>query len=279
VAIRRFARTLIQPIDITQTIQYKTDRWLATHMPGQRAMISGDTEFLNNVVSNNPQMAGGHEPTAPNWVQLFSVYAIYTGTNAGDRDAEYSLIWLKAFGNQAITVPGEKSREAYHPFVHPHKFDSLLPVVWRGEDDTIFAIPQRSSSLAHVIPREAVVTREPIHGLDVEPVRPYVAALDDPVLPLANLTWQSPSHATIVATMTPSQLLSVQETWAPGWRAEMQGREVPVHKDGLGLILIDADCNGPCEIDLSFGVSREGWLCRAFSFLATICVAWCFRKA
>ena len=272
VTIRRFARTLIQPIDIAQTIQYETDRWLSAHLPDQRAMISGDTEFLNNVVSNNPQTAGGHEPTAPNWVQLFSVYAIYTGTNAGDRDAEYSLIWLKAFGNQAITVPGERSRENYHPFVHPHKFDGLLPVLWHDEDDTIFAIPQRSPSLAHVIPREAVVAREPIHGLDVDPVRPYVAALDNPALPLANLTWQSPSHGTISATMTPSQVLSVQETYAPGWHATILGREIPTGKDGLGLILLDPRCNGPCEIDLYFGVSPEAWLCRAFSLMASLLI-------
>jgi hypothetical protein len=268
--IRRFAQTLIQPIDIAQTIQYKTDRWLDTHLPGQRAMISGDTEFLNNVISDNPQMAGGHEPTAPNWVQLFSVYAIYTGANAGDRDAEFSLVWLKAFGNQAITLPGEKSRENYHPFVHPHKFDGVLPVLWHDEDDTIFAVPQRTPSLAHVIPRESAVTREPIHGLDVDPVRPYVAALDDPALPLANLTWQSPSHATIEATMNPSQVLSVQESWAPGWHATTRGREIPTDKDGLGLILLDPRCNGPCAIDLAFGVSPEAWLCRGFSLLATL---------
>ena len=64
-----------------------------------------------------------------------------------------SIFWLKAFGNQAITVPGEKSREIYHPIAHPHKFDGVLPVLWHDEDDTIFAVPQRSPSLAHVVPR------------------------------------------------------------------------------------------------------------------------------
>jgi hypothetical protein len=273
-ASRRFARSLIQPISIGQTIQYKTDEWLNRHLPGQRAMISGDVEYLYNVISDNPQMAGGHQPTAPNWVQLFSIFAIYTGQNAGDRDAEISLIWLKAFGNQAVTVPGEKSREAYHPIAHSHKFDGLLPLLWHDEDDTIFAVPQRSSSLAHVVPREAVVAREPIHGLDVEPVRPYVAALDNPALPAANLLWIGPSHARIAADMVAkTQVVSVQENYAPGWRAAVGGRQIPVHKDGIGLITLEPECEGACVIDLWYGVSTEAWICRVLSLLATLLIA------
>jgi hypothetical protein len=272
-ALRRFARPLIQPIAIEQTIQYKTSDWLNRHLPGQRAMISGDVEYLYNVISDNPQMAGGHQPTAPSWVQLFSVFAIYTGQNAGDRDAEYSLIWLKAFGNQAVTVPGEKSRENYHPIAHPHKFDGMLPVLWHDEDDTIFAIPQRSASLAHVVPREAIVVREPIHGLDVDPVRPYVAALDDPAMPPASLGWNGPSHARIGALMAKGQVVSVQENYAPGWRASVGGREIPVHKDGIGLITVAPECQGPCVIDLWFGVSTEAWVCRILSLAATVLLA------
>jgi hypothetical protein len=265
---RRFARKLIQPIDITQTIQYKTNDWLRRNLPGQRAMVSGDVEFLTNVISENPQMSGGHEPTVPNLVERFAIYEIYTGAAAGDKDAEYSLLWLRAFGNQAVTVPAEKSREAYHPFAHPHKFDGVLPVLWHDDDDTIFAVPQRAASLAWVIPREALVVKEPLHGADVDPIRPYVAALDHPAL----LTWESPSRARISAQMHPGQVLSIQETWAPGWRATLQGRPAPIHKDDLGLIVIEPNCNGPCEVDLHYGPSAETWLCRAFSLLATVLI-------
>ena len=272
-ASRRFARSLIQPVNIAQTIQYKTTEWLNRHLPGQRAMVSGDVEYLYNVISDNPQMAGGHQPTAPNWVQLFSIFAIYTGQNAGDRDAEYSLIWLKAFGNRAVTVPGDKSREAYHPIAHSHKFDGILAELWHDEDDTIFAVPQRSASLAHVIPREAVVAREPIHGLDVEPVLPYIAALENPALPVASMGWQGPSHAQIKANIADkTQVVSVQENYAPGWRAAVGGRQIPVRKDGIGLFTLQPECEGECVIDLWFGVSTEAWLCRMFSLVATFLI-------
>lgn len=269
-ASRRFAKNLIQPIDITQTIQYKTDEWLNRNLPGERTLVSGDTEFIYNVLSDNPQMSGGHQPTVPNLVERFAVYTIYTGENAGNRDAEDSILWLKAYGNLAVTVPGEKSRENYHPIVHPHKFDGLLPVLWHDEDDTIFAVPQRSASLAHVVPQSAIAAREPIHGLDVDPVRPYVAALDDPSLPVASLTWNGPSHARILTAMKPDQVLSVQESFAPGWRASVAGNEIPVRKDGIGLMVLDPHCNGPCEVDLWYGVSTEGWVCRLFSALASL---------
>jgi hypothetical protein len=275
---REFASVLVHPIDITKTVEYKVDTWINTNLPGQRAMVSGDPEYIFNLFSDNPQMSAGHEPTAPNWMQRVAVFTIYTGMNAGDRDAAISIFWLKAFGDQAIYVPGPNSREHYHPFPNSHKFDGLLPVLWHDEDDTIFRVPQRTLSLARVIPREAEVMRQPIHGLDTEPARAYVAALEDTTLPLADLHWKSPTQGTIRTSMQPGQLISVQETFMPGWRATVDGRIVPVHGDKLGLIIIDPACNGPCHINLEFGVLPEGWICRVLSALVTLIALWALFK-
>jgi len=267
---RQFAGVLVKPIDITKTIEYKVSTWVNRSLPGQRLLLAGDTEYVFNLFSDNPQLSAGHDPTAPNWMQRVAVFIIQTGLNAGDHDAEYSVFWLKAYGNQAIYVPGPNSREHYHPVVHPHKFDGLLPVLWHDEDDTIYRVPQRSQSMAHVIPKDAVVTRQPIHGLDLDPARAYVAALDDVALPLAELAWTSPSQAVIRTSMNRGQVISVQETWMPGWRARVAGRGVPVHGDKLGLIVIEPGCDGVCQVDLSFGVTREGWICRVLSVSVTL---------
>jgi len=267
---RQFAGVMVKPIDITKTIEYKTAVWVDRNLPGQRTLLAGDTEYIFNLFSDNPQMSAGHEPTAPNWMQRVAVFTIQSGMNAGDRDAEDSIFWLKAYGNQAIYVPGPSSREHYHPVVNPHKFDGILPVLWHEEDDTIFRVPQRSQSLAHVIPRDAVVVRKPIHGLNTEPAKAYVAALDDTTLPLADLTWLSPSRGVIRTAMQPGHVISVQETWMPGWEARVGGRKVPVRGDQLGLMVIEPGCAGPCQIDLSFGVTREGWICRVLSAGVTL---------
>jgi len=276
---RHLAKTIVRPIDITKTIEYKTATWINRNLPNQRVFPAGDTQFIFNLFSDDPQFSSGHEPTAPNWMQRVAVFTVMTGMNAGNQDAADSIFWLKAYGNQAIAVPGAASREHYHPITNPHKFDGVLPVLWHEEDDTIFRVPQRSASMAHVIPRSALVTHRPIHGLDLEPARAYVSALDDTSLPLANLTWATPSRAAIQTSMNRDQVISVQETWMPGWRAEANGHEVKVHGDQLGLIVIEPDCNGSCDVSLTFGVTAEGWICRVLSLLATFLGLGCLFPA
>jgi hypothetical protein len=267
VLFREFARTLIRPVEITGTIEHKVDQWLGKNAHGGRVAISGDPEYLYNVWFDSPQLAGGHEPTVPNWEARVATFLVYTGANAGPHDAEYSLLWLQAFGNQAIYVPGAHSRESSHAVLDSLKFAGSLPVLWRDEDDTIYAVPQRSSSLAHVIPKEAAVNRPPIHGLDVDPLRPYVAALTDSTLPLASISWSDEAHARIQAMVNPGQIVSVQETYAPGWSARANGAPAAVRADGIGLMLIEPRCNGPCLIELNYARTREGWFCDVFSAL------------
>jgi hypothetical protein len=149
-------------------------------------------------------------------------------------------------------------------------FEGVLPVLWHEEDDTIYAVPQRSPSLAHVIPLAAVVARRPRDGHDVEPMRAFAAALDDPGLPPAEIAWKDPSHGVVHARMDREQLLSIQITYNRGWRARVRGRWVPVSSDKLGLMVIEPGCDGDCQIDLSFGATPEMWICRILSAMATL---------
>jgi hypothetical protein len=263
---RHFALGLIEPpfgpLDIRQTVEYKVAEWVGRNLPGQRTMVAGNAEYLFNLFSNNPQFSGGSEVTAPNPMQQRAVYAIY----AGVPDA---TLWLKVFGNQAVYVPGPSSPD-YHVYDDPHMFEDILPVLWREEDATIYGVPQRSRSLAHVIPHAAVVGRQPRDGSDIEPLRAYAAALDDPGLPQADLMWTDPSHGAVRARMDHKQVLSIQITYNPGWKARVRGRDVRVSSDKLGLLVIEPNCDGDCQIDLSFGATLEVWICRILSAMATL---------
>ena len=267
---RNLAHEIIRPLDIQNTVEYKVTQWIDRNLPGQRVMVSGDAEYYFNVFSGNPQLSGGHEASAPNFMQQVAVYTIYTGQNAGDRDAYYSIFWLKAFGVQAITVAGPDSREYYHLPYNSKKFEGLLPVLWHEDGDTIYGVPQRSSSLAHVIPPNAVVRRQPVNGLDTAPARAYIEALDNDALPLAELTWHGLSKATIRARMMRDQYLSVQVTYNPAWHAAVGERAVPVRKDALGLMILEPQCDGDCRVDLYYGTTPEIWFCRAMSTLVTV---------
>jgi hypothetical protein len=265
-----YARKLIRPIDVTGTVAYRQARWIGTHLPGQRVFVSGQNEFWFNLFADNPQLSAGLQSSAPNWAQRVAVYIIDSGQGAGLQDGPISVLWLKAFGCGAVTVPGPASRDAYHPIANPRKFDGLLPLVWSEEDDSVYQVPSNSASLAHVIPVSAVVTRRPENGLDVDPLRPYVAALDDPALPGASLTWENPDHGRIAATVDRAQVISVQVNYDPGWRAATQGRSLRIRPDQLGMMIIDPDGEGPRSIDLEFTGGAERAVCLGVSLLTAI---------
>jgi hypothetical protein len=277
---RAHARELIQSPDLEQTAEYRVAQHLTQLFGGRRVMASGTCSIWLSVFSDTPQLSGGHEPSSPNWMQRIAVFTTYTGMNAGPRDGEIAVLWLKAFGVHAVHVPGPESREHDKPFANPRKFEGLLPVVWQEAGDTIYAVPQRSDSLVYAAPRSALVDQEPRHGLDVEQIERYVNAIEDPALPLPEVTWRSSHSALIRATLAPEQALSVQINYASGWKATVDGRTQPVGRDGLGLLVIQPDCRGPCEIELVYDGGLERQATRAASIatmigvLAWLAIAW-----
>lgn len=252
---RQFARELIHPADIVNSTPFREARWIADNLPGQRVLVSSEGEFLFNLFSGNPQMSAGHEPSTPNWVQHIAIYTIQTGQNAGDQDGPISVLWLKAFGCGAVVVPGRDSKDHYHAIANPDKFERLLPLLWRESGESIYKVPQQSVSLAHVIPRSAIVETRPISGLDVGELRQYVDALESEAPP-ASIVWENPDQAKIAARMDPSQVLSVQVNYDPGWEARVGGRKVKLGADKLGFIVIEPGCSD-CSIDLIFAGGRE----------------------
>lgn len=271
VQYRRDARGLLQAVDITQTVEYKAAQWIGANLGGRRVFAASQVGYWMNVFVDTPQMNSGADPFDPNFaVQNAVTYSIYTGENAGSRDAEVSVLWLKAFGCHAIYVTGPKTRVATQPFVHPEKFQGVLPVLWREEDDTIYALPQRTKSLAHVVPESAIVQRQPVNGLDTDETARYIAALDDAALPADVMTWPDPNHGHLDTTLHPGQVLSIQSTYDKGWIAQANGHPAPVTRDGLGLSVVHASCDGPCSIDFVFDGGFERHFFRALSWITIL---------
>ena len=266
----RYARQLIRPVDIGRTIEYRTADWIARNGPYARVFVPGSMSLWLNAFTDTPQLAGCCDQSPPNFENLVAVYTIYSDSHAGDRGAYYSLLWLKAFGVQAIAMDGAGSTEAYHPYAHPKKFDGTLRRLWEEGDNEILEVPHGASGLAHVIPEEALVRRTPVHGLDVTPLVPYVAALDDPALAAAAIEWRNQHEATIRARLGKGQLISVQLSYTPGWHATIGGEKQEVLRDGIGLLAIRPHCEGDCEIRLSYDGGAEMAACRMVSWLAAV---------
>ncbi len=273
---REYARALIQPIDVRATTEYKLARWFDRNLPAARVMTAGTVAYYMNIFTDTPQLGGGAEQGASNWENRVALYVLTTDENAGADAGRISVLWLKAFGVRAIAMGGPASGEYYKPFRHPRKFEGLLPEVWRSGDDYIYAVPARSDSLAHVVGAASLVSTPPIHGLDVTGLRPYVAALENPELPLAAMNWTSRHSARIVAGgLRKNQRISVQVTYHPGWRATAGGARRPVGQDGIGLMVIDPQCKGQCIVDLTYDGGLEMQLARAACLAALLgCLGW-----
>jgi hypothetical protein len=264
-----YARDLIRAADPAHLPEYQMAQWLNRNRPGEMAFVSGSASLLYNAITDNPQLKGNHNQHAVNPFPNIAAYTIYSGMNAGDRDADFSIFWLKAYGARSITVSGPDSDDYYKPFAHPKKFEGILPVLWRDGDNTIYDVPG-GGSLAHVIPSAAVVSRTPLHGLDTAPVESYVAALEDSRYPPATFRWKSMTEAAIHSTLAPGQTLAVQVTYDRGWEARSHGKRQRIRRDGLGLMVIDADCAGDCDISLRFTGGWERWLTRGLSCAASL---------
>ncbi len=272
---RRYARNLlIRSVDITTTIEYRTAQWLNQNWTGGRVMMPGSTSIWLTAFTDTPELAGGPEQGVIDYMARVGIYGIYYGTDfIGARNGETSVVWLKALGVHAVGVSGPASSEVYKPFRNPKQFEGLLDPLWRDGDDVIYRVGAEDISLAHVVPRSSIVSRTPDNGIDVDPLRPYVSALDNPQLARAKFRWTSQHSANIAAEVQAGQAISIQEAWHRGWHATANGAAIPIERDAIGFMYIQPPFAGPVSIQLLFDGGTEAKVARWLSLLTVLLLA------
>jgi hypothetical protein len=264
---RRRALELIRPIDMSQTIEYQIPKWLGDHMPHERIFTSGAIQFWLAAFTDTQQLGGGFGQGIVNR----QIPVVSYGIPWTRGDGALTAMWLRLYGAQAVVVAGPQSRDYYKQnWQDPAKLDGVLPELWRDGGDVIYAVPQRSSSLAHVILPEHVPYRSPENNLDIETVEPLAKALEDPSLPLADFAWTTASDARMQADLELDHLLFVQVTYHPGWRAYVNGEPRRIRREPLGMMVIEPRCEGPCEVTLSFDGGVEMLLARLLCALTIL---------
>lgn len=266
-AIRKSAKQLLAPADITRTIEFRVAKWLERHFRDDRVMMGGSLGggWLNTF-TDIQQFSGSSFPTAPNQVHQSALLTILWGLQSTPHDGEIAVTWLRAYGVSAVGVPGPDSPEYWKPFAGPKMFEGILPAIWREQDTTVYAIPRKSSSLAHAIDTDAIVWSRPRDGFDIGRVREYVAALD--LDSTTSMRWEGYNRAVIKANLRDHHAISVQVTYHPGWQARANGIQTLIVKDGLGLMVLRPPCKGVCEIELSYNGGLEMESLRALSPMA-----------
>jgi hypothetical protein len=246
---RHYARGMLQPIDITQTVEFEAAKWLEGNLPGKRIFATGSIQFWLNAFTDSPQIGGGFAQGIVNE----TIPMIHFGVPFTTGDGERTAMWLRVYGAQAVVVSGPRSRDAYpEAWRDPGKLDGVLTEVWRSGDDVIYAVPQRSSGLAYAIRAEHVVERAPVNVEDVAPVEAYAVALEDRSLPDVAADWTGPGSATLRARLDPDHLIAVQVACHEGWSAGVGDRPIEIACDGLGFQTLTPGCEGECEIELNF---------------------------
>jgi hypothetical protein len=260
----RVAREWEQPIDITTTIEYKSARWLAAHMPEARVFAPGTIGFWLNAFTDNPQLAGGFDNGILNPFLPHVIYQVY----AGDKQ-QVMIDLMKAYGVDAVIAGGKDSAEFYHPIAHPEKFAGMTEL-WRDKGDAIYAIPRRSRSLAHVIRFSDQADLTPV-AYDTTAIRPYLAALENPAMPPASFRWLAPDRAILRAEgLDPKHVFSVQISWDKGWRAYVHNQRVHAWGDKLGQMIVEPLCTGACDVELRYDGGTEHRYASMVCFLALL---------
>ncbi len=265
----RYGSQLIRDIDIESTVEYQTARWLDQNLSGQRIFTVGSTQFWLDAFADNPQVGGGFDQGISNP----QIHIVRYGIPFTENDGEDTAVWLRAYGARAVVVQGPETRDAYPAYRDPHKFDGILKEIWREGGDAIYEVPMRSDSLAHAIRPGDVVSRAPVNNIDLDQARAYVLALEDDSLPLVAMEWTDASGIVLDSSLEPNHLVSVQVTYRPGWRAQVDGRAIPIERDGLGFMVLTPNCQGPCEIELTYDGGFEMRVAKTLSLLCLMGLA------
>jgi hypothetical protein len=267
---RNFARELIlPPADLSNSVEYRISRRMAALFGSERVIIAGSPALFANVFTDVRQLAGAHDQFNANPSLLAAGFLQYGGFHGNYLDGPTYVLWMKAFGVHGVNVAGSESQDPYKPFRRNYKlFDGLLPVVERDGGDTIYRVPERANGLARVVPLGAIVRQPPRSPRDVNAVARYVAAVEDPALPVPS--WEERDRNSIIvrASVQPNQVVSVATTYSPGWHATVRNAPQPTFADGLGMLVVAPSCVGSCEMRLYYDGGAEAAFTKWLSCLS-----------
>lgn len=242
-------------------VAYQIADWLNRHAGGSRVCASGELDSTLALWSDVPQVGGSGQD-----VSNFLVFAAerQVAFGCGADSARVAELWLRALNVRYFVVHHAGSREHFHWYAQPEKFDAL-PVAWdSGAGDTVYHVPGLD-------PHDAVVVDLPALSR-----LPRLRSTSDPRFLEAYVEWASgkrpaPIHwnsvdsADIEATLEPDEAILVKSNYDPGWRASNGS----IENDPIGFLLIRSR-QGQQHLKLQFGASWDVWLGRAITALTII---------
>lgn len=250
-------------------VEYQVSDWLWKTMPTARTLPSGSVRFWFDAWHDLPQLGGGSDQGVLNGKAEQAQWEINLGLKP-----QPAILWMQCMGVDAAYVSDQSSQEMFKDYTYPRKYDGVLPVIYddhRG--NKIYRIPRRYPAIARVVQTDRLAaTRAPRFNDDVEYLQAYADVMEKGPASEAAVTWQGTDSMHVRAHLETGQSLVVQESYDPAWRAWSDGKELAVHKDAMGQMIVDAP-PGDREIAFKFVTPLENQIGRFLTLLSMLIVA------
>jgi hypothetical protein len=232
-------------------IEYRMSNWLADELPGSRVFTSGSVSFWQSAWRDVAQVGGASDQGMQNLLPAVARYQIMVGD-----DAERDILWLQAFGADALVVNGPGSREIYHSIKMPEKYQGKLSVLYQKDGDVVYRIPRRTG-LARIVNEQEVARLPaiPFSNEDRSQLQAYVDAIER-VPEEALMKRRSIDEIDVEATAGAGQSVSVQVSFDPGWSAWVDGRATPILEDTMHFMRVRVS-PGTHTIHFTYGSTIE----------------------
>jgi hypothetical protein len=262
--LKRAWRVLPPRASHVSRIEYTLTDWIHRNLPGVRSLATGSVRFWYNAWYDLPQLGGGSEQGLLN----ANVQEAYVTGLAND-NIDQAVTWLQATGVGAIIVHDKNSQEVYHDWTNPTKFEGKLEKIFDdAAGNRIYRVPLKSPRPARVVQASALQAVRPSGPGDYPSVLRYVEVIEHgPDTPL-EFQMIGSDGMRLRSRLDAGQMLLVQQTYDPAWKAYSGGHAVTVSRDPLGFLLVDPG-PGDHEVALQFETPLENRL-GSMAFGATL---------
>lgn len=259
--------------NIKNTAEYQIADWFFknANSASNRIYFSGSTAFwFNEFVPNLWQVRGGIDQAAINQIWQDASYQIRTSP-----DLNKSILWLKALRVDYVVVHDKSSREFYHDFIYPNKFDNcqdLCDLVFDNRQwDRIYRINSRIAAAGDSQDYKSL--KQVQEGDNLDALVSYVYWLERGES--LDFDYQKNKIA-VNANLEPQQLISLGINYHSGWKAyDNFGNKLKINKDPLGQMVIFPKAEGEQNIIVEYKDGLDLYLgifvsFSTFVFLLTI---------
>jgi hypothetical protein len=243
------ARTIfVTDPDPTDQVEYQMQDWMHKNMPESRALAAGGVRFWYNVWHDLPHIGGGSEQGLLNPMVMPAQWEILLGDSFN-----LSLWWLQLFGADVVLVNEPQSRDHYHDYQYPLKFKGKLEVLNDdGAGNIVYKVPRRYPSLARVVDRARLDALPDIPGNGDElSLTAWIDAVEKGLEAPTQTRWLGTDELQVRAPVKEGESVFVQVSFDSNWRAYANGQRVPIRRNKLGFMTIDAP-SGTDELRLHF---------------------------